>query len=61
MTDDTLSPLNNVISIDDERIRNHLDRVVRGSVEETTRAWGSPRAPPSSFPRRAGNGASWGR
>ena len=32
MTDDTLSPLNNVITIDDERIRNHLDRVVRGSV-----------------------------
>ena len=38
MTDDTLSPLNNVISIDDERIRNHLDRVVRGSVEETLNA-----------------------
>ena len=31
----TLSPLNNVITIDDERIKNHLDRVVRGSVEET--------------------------
>jgi hypothetical protein len=38
MTDDTLSPLNNVILIDDERIRNHLDRVVRGSVEETLNA-----------------------
>ena len=38
MTDDTLSPLNNVITIDDERIRNHLDRVVRGSVEETLNA-----------------------
>jgi hypothetical protein len=36
MTDDTLSPLSNVISIDDERIRNHLDRIVRGSVEEET-------------------------
>ena len=32
------SPLNNVITIDDERIRNHLDRVVRGSVEETLNA-----------------------
>jgi len=38
MTDDTLSPLNNVITIDDERIRDHLDRVVRGSVEETLNA-----------------------
>jgi hypothetical protein len=28
----------NVITIDDERIRNHLDRVVRGSVEETLNA-----------------------
>jgi putative transposase len=32
------SPLNNVITIDDERIMNHLDRVVRGSVEETLNA-----------------------
>src|SRR3954471_17580049 len=35
MSDDTPSPLNNVISIDDERIKSHLDRVVRGTVEET--------------------------
>ncbi len=28
MSDDTPSPLNNVITIDDERIRSHLDRVV---------------------------------
>lgn len=28
-------PLNNVIRIDDERIKGHLDRVVRGTVEET--------------------------
>jgi hypothetical protein len=27
--------LNNVITIDDERIKSHLVRVVRGSVEET--------------------------
>jgi putative transposase len=27
-----------VITIDDERIKNHLDRVVRGSVEETLNA-----------------------
>jgi hypothetical protein len=26
------SPLGNVITIDDERIKNHLDRVIRGSV-----------------------------
>src|SRR6187549_3768020 len=38
MTEDTLSPLNNVISIDDERIKSHLDRVVRGTVEETLNA-----------------------
>jgi putative transposase len=39
MADDTPSPLNNVITIDDERIKNHLDRVVRGSVEETLNAF----------------------
>src|SRR6516225_4168273 len=38
MSDDTLSPLNNVITIDDERIKSHLDRVVRGTVEETLNA-----------------------
>ena len=36
MSDNTLSPLNNVITIDDERIKSHLDRVVRGTVEETS-------------------------
>ena len=35
MTENTPSPLGNVISIDDERIKNHLDRVVRGTVEES--------------------------
>jgi len=37
MNEDTPIPgaLNNVIRIDDERIRGHLDRVVRGTVEET--------------------------
>src|SRR6266511_6202515 len=34
---DTPSPLNNVITID-ERIKSHLDRVVRGTVEETLNA-----------------------
>ena len=36
-TEDTPIPgaLNNVIRIDDERIKGHLDRVVRGTVEET--------------------------
>jgi putative transposase len=38
MTEPTPSPLNNVITIDDERIKSHLDRVVRGSVEETLNA-----------------------
>jgi putative transposase len=39
MSDDTPSPLNNVITIDDERIKSHLDRVVRGTVEETLNAF----------------------
>src|ERR1700720_4693518 len=38
MNNDTLSPLGNVITIDDERIKRHLDRVVRGSVEDTLNA-----------------------
>src|SRR6516162_3942562 len=38
MSDDTPSSLNNVITIDDERIKSHLDRVVRGTVEETLNA-----------------------
>ena len=33
MTETTPGPLGNVITIDDERIKSHLDRVVRGSVE----------------------------
>ena len=37
MGEDTPIPgaLNNVIRIDDDRIKGHLDRVVRGTVEET--------------------------
>ena len=38
MTENTPSLLGNVISIDDERIKSHLDRVVRGTVEETLNA-----------------------
>ena len=38
MTETTPSPLGNVITIDDERIKSHLDRVVRRSVEETLNA-----------------------
>src|SRR5271169_1465359 len=38
MTENTPSRLGNVITIDDERIKSHLDRVVRGSVEETLNA-----------------------
>src|SRR5512135_884407 len=30
--------LNNVIRIDDDRVREHLGRIVRGSVEETLNA-----------------------
>ena len=36
--EDKTIPLSNVITIDDERIRGHLDRVVRGTVEETLNA-----------------------
>lgn len=36
--DDKTIPLNNVVKIDDDRIRGHLDRVVRGTVEETLNA-----------------------
>ena len=32
MSDDTPNPLNNVITIDDERIKSHLERVVRDPV-----------------------------
>ena len=40
MNEDTAIPgaLNNVVRIDDERIKGHLDRVVRGTVEETLNA-----------------------
>ena len=38
MNETTPSPLGDVITIDDERIKNHLDRVARGSVEETLNA-----------------------
>src|SRR6201987_1626467 len=38
MNETTPSPLGNVITVDDERIKNHVDRVVRGSVEETLNA-----------------------
>src|SRR5271169_784919 len=38
MTETPPSPLGTVITIDDERIKSHLDRVVRGSVEETLNA-----------------------
>jgi putative transposase len=40
MSEDTSipGPLNNVIRVDDERIKGHLDRVVRGTVEETLNA-----------------------
>jgi hypothetical protein len=42
MNETTPSPLGNVITIDDERIKSHLDRV-RGSVEETLNALYTPK------------------
>jgi hypothetical protein len=55
MTETTPSPLGNVITIDDERIKSHLDRVVRGSVEETLSAArrAAIRAPATMSPRPA--------
>jgi putative transposase len=38
MGEDDNRVLSNVIKIDDERIRVHLDRIVRGTVEETLNA-----------------------
>lgn len=38
MGEDDNRVLGNVIKIDDERIKGHLDRIVRGSVEETLNA-----------------------
>jgi hypothetical protein len=38
MSETTPSPLGDVITIYDRRIRNHLDRMVRSSVEETMNA-----------------------
>ena len=38
MGEDNTKALSNVIRIDDERIREHLGKVVRGSVEETLNA-----------------------
>jgi putative transposase len=38
MENDSDRVLSNVIKIDDERIKGHLDRIVRGTVEETLNA-----------------------
>ena len=38
MRDDDNRVLSNVIKIDDERIKGHLDKIVRGTVEETLNA-----------------------
>ncbi len=38
MEEDSTKPLTNVIRIDDERIQDHLGKIVRGSVEETLNA-----------------------
>ena len=50
MTENTPSPLGNVISIDDERIKDHLNRVVRSTVEETLNAL---------FGCRSGSAVQW--
>ena len=38
MAEDSTKALSNVIRIDDERIQEHLGKIVRGSVEETLNA-----------------------
>ncbi len=38
MKEDSTKPLSNVIRIDDDRIQDHLGKIVRGSVEETLNA-----------------------
>ena len=38
MEEDSTKPLSKVIRIDDERIQDHLGKIVRGSVEETLNA-----------------------
>ena len=38
MEEDSTKPLSHVIRIDDERIQDHLGKIVRGSVEETLNA-----------------------
>jgi transposase-like protein len=38
VAEDNTIPLDNVIRIDDDRIRDHLSRIVRGSVEDTLNA-----------------------
>ncbi len=38
MEKDTTKPLNKVIRIDEREIRGHLDKMVRGTVEETLNA-----------------------
>lgn len=35
MEEDTTTALGNVVRIDDERIQDHLDKVVQDSVKET--------------------------
>jgi hypothetical protein len=38
MSADDSRVVSNVITIDDERMKGHLDRIVRGTVEETLNA-----------------------
>ena len=38
MEDDNTRALGNVIRIDDDRLKGHLDRTVRGTVKETLNA-----------------------
>ena len=62
MTEDTLG-LNNVITIDDERSKSHLDRVVWGSVVETLNALLDAEADrhPASSGERPGPRRRWDR
>ena len=57
MTETIPSPLGNVIAIDDERIKNHRDRVVwgkrGGDVERAPKPYGDPMPVLAARQRRA--------
>jgi hypothetical protein len=48
-TGEARAPLRPVVKIDEVRIREHLDEVVRSTVEETLQAKGDPPALPGDI------------